>query len=247
MCDQFVGTWKLLTSENFEDYMKELGVGFATRKMAGVAKPNVTISINGDVITIKTESTFKNTEVSFKLGEEFDETTADDRKTKNVITLDNGVLTQVQKWDGKETIIKRRVADGNLVVKRFWGVLVYTKLNMNQECAWAAKGVGLATRKLGGLSKPDVIISMKGDIVTIRTESTFKNTTISFKLGQQFDETTADDRKVKSVVTLEKGSLVQVQKWNGKETTIKRRLVDGKMVVECAMKGVVCTRVYERV
>lgn len=25
MCDQFVGTWKLLTSENFEDYMKELG------------------------------------------------------------------------------------------------------------------------------------------------------------------------------------------------------------------------------
>ncbi|TRZ14372.1 hypothetical protein HGM15179_012740 [Zosterops borbonicus] len=116
MCDQFVGTWKLLSSENFEDYMKELGVGFATRKMAGVAKPNVTISINGDVITIKTESTFKNTEVSFKLGEEFDETTADDRKTKNVITLDNGVLKQVQKWDGKETIIKRKVVDGNLVV-----------------------------------------------------------------------------------------------------------------------------------
>ncbi|POI20958.1 hypothetical protein CIB84_015295, partial [Bambusicola thoracicus] len=91
--------------------------------------------------------------------------------------------------------------------------------------------VGLATRKLGGLSKPNVIISMKGDIVTLRTESAFKNTEISFKLGQQFDETTADDRKVKSVVTLEKGSLVQVQKWNGKETTIKRRLVDGKMVV----------------
>lgn len=57
--------------------------------------------------------------------------------------------------------------------------------------------MGLAARKLGGLARPDVIISMKGDIVTIRTESTFKNTTISFKLGQQFDETTADDRKVK--------------------------------------------------
>lgn len=25
MCDHFVGTWKLLSSENFEDYMKELG------------------------------------------------------------------------------------------------------------------------------------------------------------------------------------------------------------------------------
>ncbi|NXI35856.1 FABP4 protein, partial [Galbula dea] len=117
MCDQFVGTWKLLSSENFDDYMKELGVGFATRKMAGVAKPNVTISINGDVITIKTESTFKNTEISFKLGEEFDETTADDRKTKNIITLESGTLKQVQKWDGKETVIKRTVVDGNLVVE----------------------------------------------------------------------------------------------------------------------------------
>ncbi|CAM5089358.1 unnamed protein product [Eretmochelys imbricata] len=108
-------------------------------------------------------------------------------------------------------------------------------------------GVGLATRKLGGLARPNVIIRMKGDVITIRTESTFKNTEISFKLGQVFDETTADDRKTKSVVTLEKGSLVQVQKWNGKETTIRRKLVDGKMVVECDMKGVVCTRIYERV
>ncbi|NWR62497.1 FABP4 protein, partial [Bucorvus abyssinicus] len=118
MCDQFLGTWKLLSSENFEEYMKELGVGFATRKMAGVAKPNVTIGKNGDVITIKVESTFKNTEISFKLGEEFDETTADDRKTKSVITLDNGTLNHVQKWDGKETIIRRKVVDGNLVMER---------------------------------------------------------------------------------------------------------------------------------
>ncbi|XP_007052997.1 myelin P2 protein [Chelonia mydas] len=108
-------------------------------------------------------------------------------------------------------------------------------------------GVGLATRKLGGLARPNVIIRMKGDVITIRSESTFKNTEISFKLGQVFDETTADDRKTKSVVTLEKGSLVQVQKWNGKETTIRRKLVDGKMVVECDMKGVVWTRIYERV
>lgn len=58
------------------------GVGFATRKVAGMAKPNMTISVNGDVITIKSESTFKNTEISFKLGQEFDEVTADDRKVK---------------------------------------------------------------------------------------------------------------------------------------------------------------------
>lgn len=57
-------------------------MGFATRKVAGMAKPNMIISVNGDVITIKSESTFKNTEISFKLGQEFDEVTADDRKVK---------------------------------------------------------------------------------------------------------------------------------------------------------------------
>lgn len=66
------------------------GVGFATRKVAGMAKPNMIISVNGDVITIKSESTFKNTEISFKLGQEFDEVTADDRKVK----VRNGVGTE---------------------------------------------------------------------------------------------------------------------------------------------------------
>lgn len=57
-------------------------MGFATRKVAGMAKPNMTISRNGDMITIKSESTFKTTEITFKLDQEFDEVTADDRKVK---------------------------------------------------------------------------------------------------------------------------------------------------------------------
>ncbi|XP_038622498.1 fatty acid-binding protein, adipocyte [Tachyglossus aculeatus] len=117
MCEAFVGSWKLVSSENFDEYMKEVGVGFATRKMAGMAKPSTTISIEGDVITIKSESTFKNTELSFTLGQEFDEITADDRKVKSVITLDGGELVQVQKWDGKSTTIKRKLVDGKLVVE----------------------------------------------------------------------------------------------------------------------------------
>uniref|UniRef100_A0A3Q2L425 Fatty acid binding protein 4 n=1 Tax=Equus caballus TaxID=9796 RepID=A0A3Q2L425_HORSE len=121
MCDAFVGTWKLVASENFDEYMKEVGVGFATRKVAGMAKPNMIISVNGDVITIKTESTFKNTEISFKLGQEFDEVTADDRKVKSTITLEGGILVHVQKWDGKSTTINRKRVDDKLVlVSIFW-------------------------------------------------------------------------------------------------------------------------------
>jgi hypothetical protein len=34
-----VGTWNLESSENFEEYMKALGVGFATRKIGNSVKP----------------------------------------------------------------------------------------------------------------------------------------------------------------------------------------------------------------
>ena len=66
--------------------MKSLGVGFATKQAANITKPTTVIEVNGDTITIKTQSIFKNTEICFKLGMEFGETTADDRKVKSPVT-----------------------------------------------------------------------------------------------------------------------------------------------------------------
>ncbi|XP_063041972.1 fatty acid-binding protein, adipocyte-like [Engraulis encrasicolus] len=117
MVEQFVGTWKLTSSENFDDYMKAIGVGFATRQMGNMVKPNLLFSVDDGVVSMKSQSTFKTTETKFKLDEEFDETTADDRHTKTVITLENGKLVQKQTWDGKETTIERDIQDGKLVAK----------------------------------------------------------------------------------------------------------------------------------
>lgn len=51
--------------------------------MGNMAKPNLVIRVDdAGVISMKSESTFKTTEIKFKLNEEFDETTADGRKTK---------------------------------------------------------------------------------------------------------------------------------------------------------------------
>ena len=50
-----------------------------TRKMASMLKPNVIISADGDIVTLKTESTLKTSETSFKIGQEYEETTADGR------------------------------------------------------------------------------------------------------------------------------------------------------------------------
>uniref|UniRef100_A0A8C6XPW1 Cytosolic fatty-acid binding proteins domain-containing protein n=1 Tax=Naja naja TaxID=35670 RepID=A0A8C6XPW1_NAJNA len=116
MCNKFVGSWKLISSENFDDYMKELGVGLATRKLGNLARPKTIISMKGDEVTVRTESTFKNTQITFKLGQEFQETTADGRKTKTVVTLEKGALVQVQKWNGKESTIRRKLIDGRMVV-----------------------------------------------------------------------------------------------------------------------------------
>ncbi|XP_061678629.1 fatty acid-binding protein, heart [Syngnathoides biaculeatus] len=112
MAEAFVGTWNLKSSENFDEYMKLLGVGFATRKVGNLTKPTTIISLDGDKVTIKTQSTIKNTELSFKLGEEFDETTADNRNVKSVVTVEDGKMVHVQRWDGKETTLVRQV-DGD--------------------------------------------------------------------------------------------------------------------------------------
>ncbi|XP_049734514.1 fatty acid-binding protein, heart isoform X1 [Elephas maximus indicus] len=119
MVEAFVGTWKLVDSKNFDDYMKSLGVGFATRQVANMTKPTTIIEVNGDTIILKTQSTFKSTEISFKLGVEFDETTADDRKVKSTVTLDGGKLVHVQKWDGQETTLVRELSDGKLILVRW--------------------------------------------------------------------------------------------------------------------------------
>nr|XP_025046639.1 myelin P2 protein-like isoform X2 [Pelodiscus sinensis] len=113
----FLGTWKLVSSENFEEYMKELGLGFAQRKMGNLAKPKVIISMHKDVMTIKTDSAFKVTEISFKLGQEFEEITVDDRKTKSIVTIENDSMTHVQMWDGKKATMKRKLVDGKMVLE----------------------------------------------------------------------------------------------------------------------------------
>ncbi|XP_057226092.1 fatty acid-binding protein 5 [Malurus melanocephalus] len=116
--DAFLGKWCLISSEGFEEYMKELGVGMAMRKMGSMAKPDVYIIKDGDTITIKTESTFKTSQFSFKIGEKFEENTLDGRKTQTLVSLkDDGSLIQEQEWDGKKTTITRKLVDGQLMVE----------------------------------------------------------------------------------------------------------------------------------
>ncbi|XP_010883779.1 myelin P2 protein [Esox lucius] len=126
MVDKFVGTWKLINSDGFDDYMKILGVGFATRQVGNYIKPNLTFKMdNQGIINVKSESTFKTIEIQFKLDEPFEETTPDGRETMSIFTLENGKLVQKQTWGGKETTIERQIADdGKLIAKCLMGDVV---------------------------------------------------------------------------------------------------------------------------
>ncbi|XP_011684605.1 PREDICTED: probable fatty acid-binding protein isoform X1 [Wasmannia auropunctata] len=98
--------YKLQSSEKFDEYMKALGVGMVTRKMGSSVSPVVELTEKDGTYTLKTTSPFKNSEIKFQLGAEFDEETVDGRKVKSVCTLDGNKLVQVQKGE-KDTTIER--------------------------------------------------------------------------------------------------------------------------------------------
>ncbi|XP_054556707.1 fatty acid-binding protein 5-like [Talpa occidentalis] len=105
----------------------------------------------------------------------------------------------------------------------------------------------MALRKMGAMAKSDCVISVDGNHVTVNIESTLKTTQFSCDLGEKFEETTADGRKAQTICSFTDSALVQHQEWDGKESTIPRKLEDGKLVVECIMNNVTCIWVYEKV
>lgn len=107
----------MVSSENFEELMKELGVGLMSRKLGASVKPKLTFAKNGDEWTFTTASSVKTLEIKFKLGQEFDEETLDGRKVKTIIALNGNKLVQTQKDnDGKVvcTITREITSSGEL-------------------------------------------------------------------------------------------------------------------------------------
>ena len=105
------------------------------RKMGNQAKPSQEIIVDGDNVTIKTSSTFKNTEVSFKLGEAFDETTADGRKMKVgfLITIVTVIIKKLGK-SSKQPFVITYFKPSNAETT-CWSFLFVPILNINPSNA----------------------------------------------------------------------------------------------------------------
>jgi len=113
MASALEGKWVLESSENFDEYMKAVGVGLVMRKMANAATPTQEIKVEDGTWSIKTSTTFKTTDISFKVGEEFDETTGDGRKVKTTCKVEGDALVQDQKGS-PDSILSREIKEGKM-------------------------------------------------------------------------------------------------------------------------------------
>ncbi|XP_060690861.1 retinol-binding protein 1-like isoform X2 [Hemiscyllium ocellatum] len=126
MSTDFSGYWKMISNENFEEYLKALDVNIALRKIAVLLKPDKDIAQTGDHMIIKTISSFRNYLMEFDIGKEFPEdlTGIDDRQCMTTVNWDGDKLVCVQigekqgrgwtQWvEGDELHLELRVGDVN--------------------------------------------------------------------------------------------------------------------------------------
>ena len=90
--EDIFGKFKLAQSENFDEFMSRLGVSYIVRKLGNRSTPVVTVSGDNDTITFKQESLVSTSQISFKIGEQFDEKTADGRQVINSIFISNFIM-----------------------------------------------------------------------------------------------------------------------------------------------------------
>ncbi|GMR35818.1 hypothetical protein PMAYCL1PPCAC_06013, partial [Pristionchus mayeri] len=84
---KFIGRFLCTESENFEEYLKEVGFGYFVRKTAINMSVTIDIKMQGKKWIISQESTFKTISLEFELDKEFEETTADGRRYMTLVTF----------------------------------------------------------------------------------------------------------------------------------------------------------------
>uniref|UniRef100_A0A3Q3WS35 Cellular retinoic acid-binding protein 1 n=1 Tax=Mola mola TaxID=94237 RepID=A0A3Q3WS35_MOLML len=122
--------------------------------------------------------------------------------------------------------------------------------NVNFEGYMIALGIRPSLRKIALKLKLKLrkVIEQNGDWWTIKTCSTFQNYTISFRVGQEFEEFTEglDNRHVKSLVTWQGNKLVCEQIGEKKNRGWAHWIEEDKLHLELYCEGVVCKQVFKK-
>ncbi|MER5417624.1 lipocalin/fatty-acid binding family protein [Streptomyces virginiae] len=110
-----MGKFRLISSENYDKFLKELGVGVVKRTAFKASTPVEEFSADGDgTYTLRTAA-LRTTAVEFRLGEEFEEDRQDGVRVKTVMIRDGHKLVQKQ-FGEKEVDIVREFFEAGLTV-----------------------------------------------------------------------------------------------------------------------------------
>lgn len=120
--------------------------------------------------------------------------------------------------------------------------------NVNFEGYMMALGISSYLRKIALKLKFKKVVEQQGDQFFIKTLSTLRNYSVTFRVGQEFEEFTQglDNRRVKSVVTWEGNKLVGKQIGEKKNRGWTHWIEDDKLHLELYCEGELCRQVFKK-
>merc|ERR1712233_134414 len=101
----------------------------------------------------------------------------------------------------------------------------------------------------GTWANPVMTISETGGNWTVLTKTTAKTTEVKFRLGEEFDEVSADGRTCKTLVVLDGDKMTskqKAQKPGEKDVTVVRQFTDSGFTMKSTCDGVTATQVFAR-
>ncbi|CAF1444670.1 unnamed protein product [Adineta ricciae] len=105
-------------------FMKEIGVGMATRLLTKGLKLRLIIDEIANEWIVRFESTIKVIEYKFVLGVEFNETTFDGREVKSIVTFSaNKWIHQMLDKNGEKSVIIRYVDQNDMQIEMECGIV----------------------------------------------------------------------------------------------------------------------------
>ncbi|KAI1288114.1 Fatty acid-binding protein [Halotydeus destructor] len=107
----FAGTYKLTKSDNWDEFMAEMGVSADVAAKIKGADVTAEIIQDGDSWTLKLTSFFGTKSITFQLGQEFDEERSGGI-VKSTVTQDGNTWTQVQVGDKPLTTVREFTDQG---------------------------------------------------------------------------------------------------------------------------------------
>ncbi|XP_050696753.1 fatty acid-binding protein homolog 5-like [Eriocheir sinensis] len=115
---QFNGAYKLERSDNMEEFLAKMNVGYLKRKLALSMKPTVEVKVEGNRWRLVTHTPASTLTWSFTLGQEVTLTSSQGGETKAIFTLEGEKLIQSNLKGAEENVdIVRQFTGDEILMK----------------------------------------------------------------------------------------------------------------------------------